>query len=88
MTATPSDKLIVKVFSPYQVFFEGSAVSLSACNPAGPFDVLYNHVNFFSILEAGDVVVDGGSPATQLSIPIQRGFIKVADNTVTLFVNN
>lgn len=77
--------LEVKVFSPYQVFFEGRAYSLSAHNKVGVFDILYDHVNFFSLLEAGDVTVDAG--AEPVVIPITRGFIKVTDNTAVLFVN-
>ncbi|HUC87231.1 MAG TPA: hypothetical protein VMR75_02830 [Candidatus Saccharimonadales bacterium] len=78
-------KLQVKVFSPYQVFFEGSAVSLSATNGTGPFDVLYGHSNFFSLLTPGIVRVNNGFE--QLEIEITNGILKIASNTVILFAN-
>ncbi len=85
MTTKSAQKLTIKVFSPYQTFFAGSAVSLSARNRVGPFDVLFDHVNFFSLLESGAVVVDTGTQ--KLTIPISKGFIKVTDNSVVLFAN-
>lgn len=80
-----SKKLEVKVFSPYQTFYRGSAISLSAANRTGPFDVLYNHSNFFSLLTAGRVEVNTGFE--KIAIEIESGFIKVANNDVVLFAN-
>lgn len=79
-------KLQVKIFSPYEVFYEGGAVSLSAQNKTGPFDILYNHSNFFSLLTAGIVRVktDYGD---LIEIQILRGVIRVTQNSVTLFAN-
>lgn len=80
-----AEKLEVKVFSPYQTFYEGAATSLSAVNPTGPFDVLYNHGNFFSLLTPGQVSVDTGFE--KILIEIDSGIIKVAENKVILFAN-
>lgn len=78
-------RLDVKVFSPYQIFFRGSALSLSATNKTGPFDVLFNHSNFFSLLSAGRVSVNTGFE--KIEIDIESGFIKVTNNAVVLFAN-
>ena len=78
-------KLQIKVFSPYQVFFEGSAISLSATNDTGPFDVLYGHSNFFSLLLPGIVRVNSGF--NQLEIEITNGILKTTGNSVVLFAN-
>ena len=78
-------KLSVKVFSPYQTYYQGEAVSLSAVNKTGPFDVLVSHANFFSLLTAGDVVIETGY--ARLAFPVNRGVIKVTDNQVTVFVD-
>lgn len=75
----------VKVFSPYQTYYRGKAVSLSASNKTGPFDVLYGHANFFSLLTASDVIVQTGFE--RLSFPINRGVIKVSSNQATIFVD-
>jgi F0F1-type ATP synthase epsilon subunit len=84
VTKTPK-KLKVKLFSPYQIFFEGEAVSLSARNQTGPFDVLYDHINFFSLLEAGDIYINTGTDTRK--IPIESGLIKISDNNIVLFAN-
>ncbi len=79
------NKLYIKVFSPYRVFFEGSADSLTAANAEGIFDVLYNHSNFFSMLAAGKIAVNTGFE--KVGIEIESGFIKVTDNHVVVFAN-
>lgn len=78
-------KLQIKIFSPYQIYYEGQAVSVSAKNKTGAFDVLSGHINFFSLLLAGDVIINTG--LQRLSVRIERGIIKVARNRVTIFVN-
>lgn len=85
--STITQQLCVRVFSPYQVFYDGPAQSLSANNIEGRFDILYDHVNFFSLLEAGEVTISNNESVEPMVITIQCGFIKVADNSVTLFAN-
>lgn len=77
-------QLRVKVVSPSQVFYEGPAQSVSANNKVGPFDILPNHANFFSLITAGDIVVRITSQ--NLRFPIQHGIVKVTNNVVTLFI--
>lgn len=83
--AAKDTHLTVKVFSPYQVFYEGSAVSISGVNSSGPFDVLLNHANFFSLLVPCSVIVDTGFE--HFAFPINHGILKVRKNTVRLFVD-
>jgi F0F1-type ATP synthase epsilon subunit len=78
-------KIQVKVFSPYKVFFEGSALSLSAANDTGAFDVLYGHSNFFSLLTPGIVRVNNGFE--NVEIEITSGILKMASNVIVLFAN-
>lgn len=75
----------VKIFSPYQTYYQGEAVSLSAANRTGPFDVLAGHINFFSLLTPGTVVLNTGFQ--QLEFPISRGVIRVNRDQVTLFAD-
>lgn len=77
-------KLQVKVMSPTQAFYEGPAMSVSASNAVGPFDILANHANFFSLLTQGPITVDTG--AQKLTFNISRGIIKVHSNTITLLI--
>lgn len=84
MAAPAEPKLKVKVLSPTQAFYDGPAVSVSATNKVGPFDVLADHANFFSLLTKGDIVVNTGSQA--LTFPTTHGIIKVHKNVITLFI--
>ena len=40
----------LKVYSPFHVYYNEEAFSLSAENATGPFDVLPHHHNFISLL--------------------------------------
>jgi F0F1-type ATP synthase epsilon subunit len=85
-TAKPAvDHLGVKVFSPYQVYYEGPAQSVSGVNDTGPFDILLNHANFFSLLVPCRVIVNTGFE--RFAFPINRGILKVRANQVRLFVD-
>jgi F0F1-type ATP synthase epsilon subunit len=75
----------VKIFSPYETYYDGEAISLSATNGTGPFDILPGHINFFSLLTSGKVVVNTGFQ--QLEFQIARGVIRVAHDSVTLFAD-
>lgn len=77
--------LSVKILSPTQRLYEGKALSVSANNKVGHFDVLVGHTNFFSILTPSGVEVDTGDK--HLTFPIAHGLIKVHDNVVTLYVD-
>ena len=78
-------KLKVKLFSPFQTYFQGEAVSVSANNEVGPFDILGGHSNFFSLLTAGDVTINTGYQEVKVKVP--NGIVRVSNNMVTLFVN-
>lgn len=75
----------VRIFSPYQTYYQGEATSLTAANRTGPFDVLPGHINFFSLLSGGLVIVNTGFQ--RLEFPIARGILKVNGTEVTLFAD-
>lgn len=77
-------KLHVKVLSPTQAFYDGPAMSVSATNRVGPFDILAGHANFFTLLSEGNIVVNTG--AQSLTFAITHGIAKVHADTVTFFV--
>jgi F0F1-type ATP synthase epsilon subunit len=82
---TDKQQLNVKIFSPFEVFYEGPAYSLSAISQIGPFDVLYDHANFISLLLPGKVAVQ--TPFGNRSYDINRGVLKVHNNYAILFAN-
>ncbi|HUD11206.1 MAG TPA: hypothetical protein VMS08_02245 [Candidatus Saccharimonadia bacterium] len=75
----------VKIFSPYQVYYQGEAVSLSASNRTGPFDILAGHINFFSLLTGGTIVLNTGFQ--RLEFQLGRGIVRVNHDDVTLFAD-
>lgn len=84
MSQPTTPKLHVKVISPSQIFYEGPAEAVSAVNKVGPFDILANHSNFFSLLTTGDITVSTG--AQTLRFPIKHGIVKVTHNVITVFI--
>lgn len=88
MKLTGEPKLSVRVLSPTKTLVEGMAYAVSAVNEAGPFDILANHANFFSLLSEGEIVIlTTPKPDEALRFPVQKGLIKVTNNQVTLFVD-
>jgi len=81
----PKNRFKVKIFSPYQTYYQGEAVSLSAQNRTGPFDILAGHINFFSLLTGGTVVLNTGFQ--RLEFQIARGILRVNYDEVTLFAD-
>lgn len=87
-TNTPHGKptVEVKVYAPFQVYFEGDAVSVSAVNDSGPFDILPHHKNFLCMLVPCQLVVtlpDGGSK----TIKIHRALMHVKTDRVVVFMD-
>ena len=78
-------QLNVVARAPFNVYYEGTAETVSATNKVGRFDVLPGHADFFSILSPGEVVI--GTTSDPVSFMITNGIITVRDNEVLLFVN-
>ncbi len=77
--------LRVKVHSPFKVYFEGNAESVSAKNDTGPFDILPKHHNFITLLQAGELTVRGTEG--EKHIRIARGIMHVRENIVNVFLD-
>jgi F-type H+-transporting ATPase subunit epsilon len=50
-----ADLLKVRINSPEKIIWEGDAISVSSENIKGPFDILYFHTNFISIVEKKEI---------------------------------
>lgn len=83
--ADQAPTILVRVLAPTKKLYDGMAVSITARNKVGQFDVLAGHANFFSLLSESQVVINTGSQ--NLTFPISGGLLKVKSNTVTLFVD-
>ena len=78
------DILNVKVWSPFRVYFDGPAASISGVNGTGAFDILPRHRNFITLLNSCDLVLqtrDG-----EIKIRISGGVMQVHKNTAIVFL--
>lgn len=81
-----SEAMDVKIYAPFQVYFNGPADSLSATNGTGPFDVLPHHKNFMSLLKPGSITVRLKGKS-DFNLKIDRGIVHVRDNKVSVFLD-
>jgi F0F1-type ATP synthase epsilon subunit len=85
MSTKDEPQLRVRVMAPTQTLYNGPALSVSANNKIGAFDVLADHANFFSLITEGNITINTGYQL--IAFPAQRGIIKVTNNDVALFVD-
>ncbi|MCU1441836.1 MAG: atpC [Rhodoglobus sp.] len=84
-TSNGKPTMAVKIYAPFQVYFEGEARSLSAVNATGPFDILPHHHNFLCMLVPGVITVqtlDGSK-----DIKVNRALMHVKSDKVSVFVD-
>jgi F0F1-type ATP synthase epsilon subunit len=75
----------VKVYSPFQVYFDEPAYSISGENATGPFDILPQHHNFITLLSTSELVVR--MPQGERKIRISGGVMHVKADHVTVFLD-
>ena len=75
----------VKVYSPFQVFFDEAAHSISGVNDTGPFDILPRHHNFITLLKAGELVIQ--TLHGEQRIRISGGIMHVKADKVIVFLD-
>jgi len=78
--------LHVKVYSPFNTYYDGDADSISAENDTGPFDVLLGHKNFLTLLNPCDIVVRRNGQDDE-KISITRGLMHVHLDQVIVFLD-
>lgn len=76
----------VKVYAPFQVYFEGEAYSLSAVNDTGPFDILPRHHNFLCMLVPCSLTLQPVK-GDQKTIKIHRALMHVKADSVVVFMD-
>ncbi|HSX36836.1 MAG TPA: hypothetical protein VLG13_01815 [Patescibacteria group bacterium] len=85
--AAPDGKptMHLKVYSPFQVYFDEEAYSISGENGTGPFDILPHHHNFITLLSASELVIR--APFGERRIRISGGVMHVKSDTVNVFLD-
>ena len=79
-----SDVLRVKVWSPFRVYFDAEAKSVTGENGTGPFDILPRHRNFITLLSTCDLVLQ--TKDGEVKIHISGGVMQVHKDVVTVFL--
>ena len=79
-------KIHVKLYSPFKTYYNDDAKSIPAENDTGPFDILPQHHNFITLLNACEIVIHslGDKP---MHIQISKGVMHVRNNKVTVFLD-
>lgn len=83
--ATDNTHIKIKVYSPYKVYFNDTALSISAENETGPFDVLRGHHNFLTLLSPCELLIKQDDRDQR--IKISRGVMHVKKDEVTVFLD-
>lgn len=84
--AKEKDSMSVKVYAPFQVYFEGEALSVSAENATGPFDILPKHHNFLCMLVPCTLKVVPVK-GKERSVKIHRALMHVKADSVVVFMD-
>jgi hypothetical protein len=82
---TGTETMNIKVYSPFKVYFDGEAKSLSAVNLTGPFDILPKHHNFMTLLDACELIVR--TTENEQKISISRGVMHVKADQIIVFLD-
>jgi len=83
--APKSTDMHIKVYSPFHVYFDDRAKSISALNDTGPFDILPGHRNFMTLVSACElniITVSG-----EEKIKIARAVMHVKADEVRVFLD-
>ncbi len=75
----------VKVYSPFRIYFDDVANSISAMNATGQFDILPRHHNFMTLLNPCEMVLR--TPGGEQRIRIAQGVMHVKADQVIVFLD-
>ncbi len=79
------NKLKVRVITLGELLWEGEALSLSAENTTGPFDVLPQHANLISILKDSPIVIK--TDDDEISFSFSRSLLFAKENEVKVYAD-
>lgn len=83
---TGKPTMAVKVYAPFQVYFEGDAYIVSAVNATGPFDILPHHHNFLCMLVPCTLTIQPVEGSAK-SIKVHRALMHVKADRVVVFMD-
>ena len=77
----------VKVQSPHRVFFNEPAISITASNATGPFDILPRHHNFITLIDDCELVIRRPGKLPEQRIRISGGLMHVKADQIVVFLD-
>lgn len=80
------DEIKVRVLSQFRTLYDDWAVSFSAQNDTGPFDVLKGHANFLTLLSPGTIKIRR-SDDTHREVDVEKGVVRVTQDIVEVFID-
>jgi F0F1-type ATP synthase epsilon subunit len=75
----------IKVYSPFKVYFDDEADSISGVNATGPFDILPKHHNFMTLLAPCELIIR--TFRGEERIRISGGLMHVKADQVIVFLD-
>lgn len=78
-------QMTVKIYTPFKVYFDGIAHSITAVNDTGKFDILPRHHNFMTLLNEGFIIVRHDKDEEKFKII--RGIMHVKADKVIVFLD-
>jgi len=84
--AVQSATIKVRVLSQFKTLFDDEAISFSAENQTGPFDILAGHANFLTLITPCVAKIQLPD-MTYREIDIGQGVVRVARNKVEVFLD-
>lgn len=81
-----SQQMEVKIYAPFDTYFDGLADSVSATNLTGPFDILPRHKNFMCLLKPGELRVRR-TGKDDFTMKVKQAVMHVKSNKVTVFLD-
>jgi len=75
----------IRVYSPFKIYFDQPAYSISAENRTGPFDILPHHHNFITMVNP--CVLQIVTPTGTSKIKIGSSMMHVKADKVTVFLD-
>ena len=82
--ALPENVVRVRVWSPFRIYYDDVAMSVSGVNGTGPFDILPRHHNFITLLSPCELKLQTKDGETK--IKISGGIMHVRKDSVTVFL--
>ena len=76
----------VRVLSQFQTLYDDWALSFSAENQTGPFDVLKGHANFLTLISPCTATIKRADD-THREVDIERGVVRVTHDVVEVFLD-